>query len=130
MKTSEYLDLAKTKAGISSDYALAVKIGATRQAVSRWRQGGNPDPLYAAKIAELAQVEPLLVIADIEIEKANTAHRPTVTAEWRSLLSRIGGVAVSMAVGTLISAPSPSEARAVITVASAEPVYYVNSLRH
>jgi transcriptional regulator with XRE-family HTH domain len=122
VKTSEYLDLAKSKAGISSDYALAVKIGATRQAVSRWRQGGNPDPLYAAKIAELAQVEPLLVIADIEIEKANTAHRPTVTAEWRSLLSRLGGVAAAMALGTLLSAPTPSQARAVAQIGG-EPVY-------
>ena len=122
MKTSEYLDLAKSKAGINSDYALAMKIGATRQAVSRWRQGGNPDPLYAAKIAELAEVNPLLVIADIEIEKSNTAHRPAVTAEWRSLLSRVGGVAAAMAVGALLSAPTPSEARAV-TEASSNSLY-------
>lgn len=129
MNTNDYLDLAKTKSGISSDYGLAARIGATRQAVSRWRNGGNPDPLYAAKIAELAQIDPLVVIADIEIEKANTAHKPTVTAEWRTLLSRLSGVAAALMVWTVLTSPSPAHASMKTEVLSSPPVYIMSTRR-
>lgn len=75
MNTVQYLDAAKRKLGVESDYALAKALGLTCQAVSRFRNGyGRLGNTTAVKLAEILGVPPMQVIADMELERgADTA---------------------------------------------------------
>lgn len=112
MRTSDYLDAARSRAGLPSDYALAARLGATRAAVSSWRCGRKyPDALHAFRLAELADVDPARLVADLELQRAESLHRDEAAAGWRSILQRIGGAAAAVAmVAGLGVAPSPSQA--------------------
>jgi transcriptional regulator with XRE-family HTH domain len=112
MQTSEYLDAARSRAGIPSDYALAARLGVSRGAVSNWRVGrGFPEPLYAFRLAELADVDPARLVADLELQRAEREHRDATAAGWRSILQRISGAAAAVVmVAGLGAVPSPSQA--------------------
>jgi len=112
MRTIDYLDAARSRAGLPSDYALAARLGATRAAVSSWRCGRKfPDALHAFRLAELAQCDPAKALADMELERAERQHRDDAAAGWRSILQRIGGAAAMVAmVAGFGAAPSPSQA--------------------
>ena len=70
-KTNELLDMAKAKLEVSSDYALAKKLGITRGAVSNYRQGLNfLSNEVAYNIAKLLWLHPLTVVASVEYERA------------------------------------------------------------
>lgn len=106
MKTAEYLDALKKYRQLPSDYALANLIGVSRQSISQWRSGVSlPDPLFAAKIGECLDIDPLLVIADVESEKYVKRHHPHNAEAWRALIQRLGGVAASVLLGTLLLSP-------------------------
>lgn len=115
MRTAEYLDVARARAKIPSDYALAARLKVTRSAVSNWRHGNSfPEPLLAYKIAELSEADPLRVLADIELERAERGNREDAVAGWRDILQKIGGVAAGIAcVAGLSITPSPAQSAPV-----------------
>lgn len=132
MNTLAYLDAAKLAAGISSDYRLAKVLGATTQAVSGWRAGvRQPDALMCYRIAQIIGADPALVVADIERERAERAGKAAQASAWREWVEKLGGVAAALVLGTILSAPSPAQSRAVAGVAAdstrGHPVYYVKS---
>lgn len=135
MKTADYMQAAKDRAGLPSDYALAVRLGVTRQAVSNWKRGVNlPDPLAAYRLGDLAGIDPLIVIADVERERAERMSREHDADAWGVILKRIGGAAASVLMGTVLSAPpgaanaSPSQGKRADSASSAS-VYYVKRRR-
>jgi plasmid maintenance system antidote protein VapI len=86
MNTVEYLRAVKARYGISSDYALAARLGVTRSAVSKMQQGAvafSDD--VALTVAELLDVEPILVIAAANAERAKTAEQK---ARWTGLMEK------------------------------------------
>jgi hypothetical protein len=126
MKTIDYLDLAKTRAGLPSDYALANALGVTRQAVSSWRSTTRPrypEVVHALQIADLCQMERLRVLADIEFDKAEYYGRLAEMAALQRLMNEpytassrgIAGKAVTgfaglLLAGSILIAPSPVNA--------------------
>lgn len=111
MRTTDYLDAARTRAGLPSDYALAKRLSVKPSAVSNWRNGrAVPEPLIAYHLAELSDIAPIRVLADLELERAERGHRDDAAAGWRDILAKIGGVAASFVVVAGLSAPSPSQA--------------------
>ncbi len=85
MNTKEYLHAVKVKTGITSDYALAARLGVTRSAVSKMQQGGvSFGDDVALTIAEILEVEPLVVIAEANAERAKT---PEMRARWMGLVA-------------------------------------------
>lgn len=112
MRTVEYLDAAKKAANLPSDYALAARLGVTRGAISSYRTERTvPETLIAVRLAELIGADPMRVVADIELEKAERSHRDEQASAWRGILGKLGGAAagLAMAVGvTAVSAPSPA----------------------
>lgn len=120
MKTVDYLDAAKAAAGIQSDYALAKRLGITHQAISNYRQGRHTaDHVTAGKLAELLDVDPVRVIADIEIERAT---RPEQRRLWERIAAKVAA-GVLVAIGASIAAPTPAGAN------EAAAVYYVKRRR-
>lgn len=117
-----YIDEAKKKLGIESDYGLAKELGLSRAAVSLWRNGkGSMDDYAATRIAEIIGVNPMIVIAAVNVEKEKTEERKEY---WKNFYERLGGIAATILVAfvTLIVTlghPSPLQAAPLLDTHSA-----------
>jgi transcriptional regulator with XRE-family HTH domain len=86
MNTVEYLRAVKARCGITSDYALAARLGVTRSAVSKMQQGAvSFSDDVALTVAELLGVEPIAVIAAANAERAKTIEQK---ARWEALMEK------------------------------------------
>jgi DNA-binding transcriptional regulator YdaS (Cro superfamily) len=111
MKTSEYIAAIKQKHAVKSDYAVAKLIGVTPAKVCTWGAGSElPGTLNCMKIAEVLECNPIQVLADIEVERAEKAGREAQAQEWKTILERVGALVVSLFMGAVITGPTPSEA--------------------
>ncbi|MEX3614306.1 MAG: helix-turn-helix transcriptional regulator [Burkholderia gladioli] len=83
-----YLDLAKTRRGLSSDYALSKALGASSTSViSNYRNGRSHfDDTMAIKVAALCEVDPLELIA---VANYSRARSDDARAVWSALLEKI-----------------------------------------
>jgi hypothetical protein len=104
--TAQYLDAAKRKLGIESDYALAPHLGVTKQAISKMRNR----PLVmsntmAAKIAEILEIDLMRVIADMELERGSNDEL------WKRIAKSVAA-GVLVAIGAAIAPPPASAATA------------------
>jgi len=87
--TIEYLNAVKSKTGAVSDYALAPKIGLSKQMISRYRL--KKDFLsdeVALKVASILEVDPAIVLISVHAERAK--NEPEKRA-WTALFERLGG---------------------------------------
>ncbi|MBV8635554.1 MAG: helix-turn-helix domain-containing protein [Burkholderiaceae bacterium] len=87
MSTLDYLDEAKAKHGLPSDYALSKALGLTTSAISNYRAGRSRiDDDVALKLANLTGRNPLEVIAAANMERAKT---PEMAAIWHGLMQKV-----------------------------------------
>lgn len=97
MKTNQYLDAAKEKLEITSDYEFAKRMEISKQDASAIRKGIKPIPPHLAyRIAITLELDPAAVIADLELQREKNPKRAEF---WRSFLSR--AVITAMMVCTL-----------------------------
>lgn len=69
MKQIEYFDECKKKLGISSNYALSKALDLSESRVSDYYKGRHtPDNYACFKIAETLEIDPAIVIAEINAE--------------------------------------------------------------
>jgi transcriptional regulator with XRE-family HTH domain len=100
MKTQDYLDAAKVKLHVQSDYALAKALGISREYISQFRLGKRPlSDEISIKLAKILQISPL---APIALANAERAKNPEIQAAWNALLEKI-----STGFNALISAAKP-----------------------
>ena len=120
--TNDYLNAVKAKTGAPSDYALAKKLELTRSAISKYRNLNTGfDNLTALKVASILEIDPMIVISSVSLEKAKT---PTEKQLWKTVFERLGGVAASVIIAsTLLVNPAPAKAASDFT--SRNNVYYV-----
>jgi hypothetical protein len=109
--TAQYLDEIKEKCGLQSDYAVAVKIGTTRNSVSHYRHCKNAfDNHTCLVVSQLLEIPLEQVIKDMEIQREKDQRKK---ADWLSFERRLRGAAASIvaaSIVTLIVAPSPASA--------------------
>jgi ribosome-binding protein aMBF1 (putative translation factor) len=92
--TIEYLEDAKEKLGVSSDYALAKKLEISRFAVSRYQAGQRViDDMTATKIANVLGIDPFTVIAQANLEREKSEQGKKF---WMDVLSRVATVAIAL----------------------------------
>lgn len=105
MKTTvQYLDAVKRELGISSDYALAKHLELTKQAISQLQSGARGmSPTTAARVAVILGLDPLVVIADAELERGSDG------ALWKRL--RDAAAAVLVAIGAALFPAPDAQAR-------------------
>lgn len=73
MNTQDYLAQIRAKFGISTDYAIAKKLGVSKQAAGRYSKGlGGFDDEVALRVASLTGIHPGLVLLDMHKERAQT----------------------------------------------------------
>lgn len=102
MNTTEYLAAAKLRLGITSDYALAKKLHVSQPTISNYRAGrSRMDDDVALAIAEILELNPLIVIAAANAERAKT---PEARARWTGLMEKF-----SASFNTLLSGCSPRQ---------------------
>lgn len=76
MRPKEWLDKARDKLGIESDYKLAKIIGVKPTAISNIRIRNNGmDNYTASRIADILEIERMTVIIDMEILKAKKEEK-------------------------------------------------------
>jgi transcriptional regulator with XRE-family HTH domain len=112
-KSIYYLDRAKEKLNVSSDYEMAAKLGVTRAAISKWRRNkGVMDDFAAAKIAEILDADAMAVIAAANAERESDVERQEF---WKNFYKRLGGIAASIFFAVnLIMTPTPSQAAPIL----------------
>lgn len=85
--TCNYLDMAKKKLGVQSDYALAKTLGLRTTAISNYRAGRNHfDDATAIKIAHAIGLDPVEILAAMQVERAKSDEARAV---WANLLEKI-----------------------------------------
>ncbi|WP_426078885.1 DUF3693 domain-containing protein [Janthinobacterium sp. PSPC3-1] len=98
MKTTiEFLDAVKEKLGITSDYALAKRLGFSLSTVSNYRTGRRIlDDDAALDIAMALEVHPFEVIASVNAERAKT---PEQRARWSGVMEKFSASFNSLLLG-------------------------------
>ena len=96
MKTIEYLDAVKQRHSLPSDYALAKLLRVDQTTISTYRSGrGEMDATTAVKVAELLAVNPLSVIASVELARAKKDDARKIWLRYAAVVvlstSAIGG---------------------------------------
>lgn len=83
-----YLDLAKQRQGLPSDYALGKALGVSSTAtISNYRKGRSHfDDNMAIKIAHLCEIEPAEVLFAMQVERAKNDETRAI---WSGLLENI-----------------------------------------
>lgn len=95
MKPTDYLDAAKARLNITSDYELAKRLGIPRQGIPSIRKGERGIPLDAAfKLAITLEMDPATVVADLESQREKN---PTRRAFWDSFTSHARAAVVLVA---------------------------------
>jgi len=96
MKTiNEYLDQIETKTG--SDYAIAQKIGVSKQAISIIRKTGNVKEETAIKITDVLGIDRNEVVLAAMIARSNGEVKKT----WMNI-SKQAGIAASVALASVM----------------------------
>jgi len=93
MNTIKYLQDAKCKLQIESDYALAKRLGITTAAISQYQTGKRViDPYTAAKLAEVLEIDPMEIVAAAEEEREKDEKKREF---WRTLSRKLAGTALT-----------------------------------
>lgn len=114
--TADFLDALKVRCGLPSDYAIAQLLGVTRQQVSHWRRGAQGfSDLIAVQVAELLELDPMVVIAARNAERAKRTDERQV---WEGVLRKLAGAAIGLVLGAWLLAGG-DQAGVIATVAAA-----------
>lgn len=129
MNTGELLDLARTRQG-TTDYGLAKLLGVGPSTISNYRVGrSHPDEVMAPRLAELAGLDPLQVVAWMQAERSRSEEG---RATWRAIAERLAataaGVCMCIGIGGGPDANTPTLTAQATEGAPGQSVYYVNRL--
>jgi len=133
MRTVEYLDAIALAQGLDTDYKIGKVLGIKSGAIANYRHhGGTFDNVMALKVARLLEIDPLRVIADMEVERASKAGREDRIALWENVLGKLGGVAAGLLIvfslGHVFRAPTDVAAPILTGNISSEQLYIMSSL--
>lgn len=111
MEINELLDLAKTKANLKSDYALAKVLGIKTGQMSEYRTGKrHPGNEEAVKLATLAGLDEIRVIAEIEMRTANTEKKKEFWRQYIELRGLAPCLAMTALAATIMLTPTHADA--------------------
>jgi transcriptional regulator with XRE-family HTH domain len=92
--TRDFLDALARQYGGASDYALAKRLGVSKQSISNYRSGIRyiGDEL-AIRIAAELELDPAYVLACVNAERE---REPTVSRVWQELARRLAAVVLAL----------------------------------
>ena len=81
-----YLDLAKIKRDLPSDYALAKLLGVSPSGITNYRKGRSHfDDAMAIRLAYLCEIDPAEILFSMQVERAKSDEARAV---WSGLLEK------------------------------------------
>lgn len=90
MKTVDFLDAVKAAYGLTSDYQLAKKLAVSTSRITNYRTNRSTmDDSLALQIADLLDVEPLLVMASVHAEREEKNGSEDVANFWRGVAAKL-----------------------------------------
>ncbi|WP_137940254.1 hypothetical protein [Chitinivorax sp. B] len=90
LTTLDWISALKTTLCISSDYGIAKHLGISKHAISKYRRKNEAfGPKTAEKVAEVLQVDPAILFASSEYERAKSNSEKDV---WQGIYEKIGGL--------------------------------------
>lgn len=99
MDAIELMDKAKEVGKIPSDYALAKELGYKPSDISHWRSGKHHPSVYAAtRLAIIAKLDPMTVVADIERHNEKNDQR----RQWWNTFFTSASKAASVILGAVL----------------------------
>ena len=125
MDSKQLLAAVRADQGLPSNYALARFLNVRENTLHRWHSGRNtPDDLTAARLAELAGLDPCAVVAEMHAQRAT---EPAERALWEGLAARLAkaGAAAVAAVLALFITIGPDGGVSLGQQAHAAPVHNV-----
>jgi plasmid maintenance system antidote protein VapI len=91
MKPAEYIEAAKARLNIESDYSVAKKLGVSPNHMTELKDGSRAIPLdMAFKLAITLEMDPAEVVADLEAQRAKNPQKRDF---WTNFLARAAMVA-------------------------------------
>jgi transcriptional regulator with XRE-family HTH domain len=138
--TNELLDQVKTKLGLPSDYKLAQVLDISKSAITNYRkQTTHPDQAVCLRIAEILEVDPDVILCNVQAERTKDE---TLSTQWARIAERLEGLsstALALFLALFVShhpdagaAVQSEKSEHVLTVKAneyevlRESVYYVN----
>lgn len=104
MQIADILDAAKTKRGLDSDNRLALELVVSRGMVSKWRNGHDaPDVQNAMKLADMAELDRLEVLATCELHREKDPKRRAYWAMFKPGLRRVAALVTAPVVALILS---------------------------
>ena len=99
MDSRELLAAVRAAQGIPSNYRLARVLGLPDTTLQRWNTGSNtPDDMTAARLAELAGLEPGAVVAAMHAQRAKA---PEERALWQGIAAKLQRAAATVGAAVL-----------------------------
>ncbi len=90
--TADYILLLKNKLGFKSWYQLAVHLEKSDSQIAAWRKGRRTfDDHSALIIAEQLKIDPLEIVTNCHIERAEKAGDFAVAGLYRKMLHKLAG---------------------------------------
>lgn len=91
MDAKELLSAVRTAQGWPSNYRLGRELGISDNTIQRWNTGANaPDDATAARLAELAGLDPDVTVAYMQAQRAKSGPD---RARWERIAERLRAVA-------------------------------------
>lgn len=125
MNTIEYLDAAKKRLGVNSDYALYKKLDIPQTTVSGWRSKNRQFSVQYSKLfAKILDIPEGVIMADMESERATD----TLTKNaWAKVAKQLQAIAASLALVAVIGVSTPqAEAAYSFGFESGSNMYYAH----
>lgn len=111
MEINEIIQRAKKHGNIESNYALAKKLDVRDARVNAWTKGTeHPSNEAATKLALMADLDPMEVIAEIELRTAKSEKKREF---WKEFLES-RSVAVSVIIGLIALLPASQNSEASV----------------
>lgn len=111
MNINELLDLAKNRANLQSDYALAKALGIQGGIIAHWRkERRHPSNEEAVQLATLAGLDEMRVIAEIELRTAKNDKKKAFWQHYIESRSIAACLTMTALACTIILTPEPAEA--------------------
>lgn len=120
--TAELMAAAKRAQGIPSNYRLARVLDVPESTVQRWNTGrGRPDDAHAARLGELAGIDPGIAVASVRAEREGDGPMRSLWEGIAKKLERAGVAALAVFLSLWIGGGPDAGAQAATRASAASP---------
>lgn len=108
---AKFLDRAKARGHLDSDYQLAKAIEITQSAISQYRKGKTrPDAVVITKLCTLSGDDPAIVVAEIEADRSTTVEGRILWSNVARRLQATAAVVTMTAAGAMVLVAEDAQA--------------------